>query len=336
VQGNRTTCRRWSAAVLSVAAGVAVLLAPATASAAPSTAAEAARLVAEAGQQLTVLDEQVLAAEVVVAEQQATADAAAAAAAAAHAAVAAFEPQLRALAQTTGTTQSRLAAFLTGASASDVVQQMTTLDLIASHTEGLIGEVSRAQRAAEEAQAAADAASAQAAASLAELERQQAEVQARSAQYQQEFDRLTAAERTVVATALAGPSLEAPATASVVAEVTSDAARTIISAALAQVGKPYATGGTGPGSFDCSGLTQYAYAAAGISLPHSSRAQSTMGTPVSRGELQPGDLVFYYSPVSHVAIYIGNGQIVHARTYGVPLAVTSVDMRGYAGARRIL
>jgi cell wall-associated NlpC family hydrolase len=73
----------------------------------------------------------------------------------------------------------------------------------------------------------------------------------------------------------------------------------------------------------------YAYAAAGIALPHSSRAQSTLGTQVSRSELQAGDLVFFYTPISHVGLYIGNGMMVHARTYGSPVAVTSVDQRGF-------
>ena len=84
------------------------------------------------------------------------------------------------------------------------------------------------------------------------------------------------------------------------------------------------------------GLTQYAYAAAGTSLPHSSRMQATMGSAVSRSELQPGDLIFYYSPVSHVAMYIGNGQMVHASTSGQPVKVVSVDsMGGISAMRRV-
>ena len=82
--------------------------------------------------------------------------------------------------------------------------------------------------------------------------------------------------------------------------------------ALAQVGDAYVYGATGPSAFDCSGLTMMAWAQAGVGLPHSSSAQMGSGTPVSQSQLQPGDLVFYYSPVSHVGIYIGNGQIVHA------------------------
>src|SRR5205085_4376496 len=104
----------------------------------------------------------------------------------------------------------------------------------------------------------------------------------------------------------------------------------------AQVGKPYVWGAAGPGSFDCSGLTQYAYKAAGVSLPHSSSMQSGMGTPVARSALQPGDLVFFYSPVSHVGMYIGNGQMVHASTAGDVVKISSIDAMGYyAGATRI-
>ena len=105
---------------------------------------------------------------------------------------------------------------------------------------------------------------------------------------------------------------------------------------MAQQGKPYVWAADGPGSFDCSGLTQYAYAAAGISLPHSSRMQSQMGQQVSRDQLQPGDLVFFYSPVSHVGIYIGNGQMVHAPTSGDVVKVASVDsMYGFSHGTRI-
>ncbi len=333
---NRTTSRRWTRATLAVTAAVAVLLTPATAGATPGTADEAARLVAETGRQLTALDEQVHEAQVTVtAQQQAAADAAARAAQA-EGVLAGYGPQLAAIAQTAGTSQSRMAAFLTSESAADVVQQMTTLDLIAAHTEGLLAEVSIAQRAAEQARAEADAAAAQATASLAELERQRAEVQTRVDAYEADFARLSAAERAAVTASLAGPSLAPPDAGAVVAAAPSGDVAAVLEAALAQVGDPYVWGGTGPDGFDCSGLTSFAYAAAGVSLPHSSRVQSRMGTAVSRSELLPGDLVFFGSPVYHVGIYVGNGKMVHARTFGQPVAVTSVDMGGYAGARRVL
>ena len=103
---------------------------------------------------------------------------------------------------------------------------------------------------------------------------------------------------------------------------------------MAQRGKSYVWAASGPGSFDCSGQTSYAYRAAGVSLPHSSRMQSQMGQPVARDQLQPGDLVFFYSPVSHVGIYIGNGQMVHAPTSGDVVKVSPI-MSGLSGARRI-
>jgi peptidoglycan DL-endopeptidase CwlO len=104
--------------------------------------------------------------------------------------------------------------------------------------------------------------------------------------------------------------------------------------ALAQVGDAYVYGASGPDAFDCSGLTMMAWAQAGVSLPHSSSAQMGSGTPVSQSQLQPGDLVFYYSPVSHVGIYIGNGQIVHAANPSSGVEVTSLNSMPYSGAVR--
>jgi len=312
-----------------------VLLTPATAGAAPSSADDASRLVAEASKQVAALDEQVHEAQLTVAAQQQAAADAAARASQAEAVLAGYGPQLAAIAQSAGTTQSRMAAFLTSDSAADVVQQMTTLDLIAAHTEGLLAEVSVAQRAAEQTRADADAAAAAATATLAELERQRAEVQTRREQYERDYASLSAAEQATVRTTTAGPALTADVDAVVAAAPSGDVGG-VLAAALAQVGDPYVWGGSGPNGFDCSGLTSYAYAAAGVSLPHSSRAQARMGTAVSRGDLQPGDLVFFGSPVYHVGIYVGGGKMVHARDFHMPVAVTTVDIGDYAGARRIL
>ena len=86
--------------------------------------------------------------------------------------------------------------------------------------------------------------------------------------------------------------------------------------AMAQVGDAYVYGAAGPSAFDCSGLTMMAWAAAGVCLPHSSSAQYGSGPHIAASDLQPGDLVFYYSPISHVGMYIGNGMIVHAANPG--------------------
>jgi cell wall-associated NlpC family hydrolase len=339
VQRTETTTRRWrrAALVLTAALAASVTGSLTAASAAPDSAADASARVEQTGAQLAQVDEQVRQAELVVDQQQKAAADTAAQAAAAQVALDAFGPQMRAIAQSgyTSHRQSRLAAFLTSESASDLVDQLTTLDMIADHVEGVISAAAAAQAQAEAAQTAADQAAAQAQASLAQLQGQQQQLQQQADQYEADFRRLTAAEQARVTTSLAGPSLAAPRADAVVSGAPNEVVATAIRAALAQVGKPYVFGATGPRSFDCSGLTSFAYAAAGISLPHSSAAQSRLGGAVSRSDLRPGDLVYFYSPVSHVGLYIGNGKMVHARTYGQGVAVTSVDMSGYAGARRV-
>jgi peptidoglycan DL-endopeptidase CwlO len=104
--------------------------------------------------------------------------------------------------------------------------------------------------------------------------------------------------------------------------------------AMAQIGKPYVYGAAGPNSFDCSGLTMAAWGAAGVGLPHSSSAQYGSGTHISASQLQPGDLVFYYSPISHVGMYIGNGMIVNAENPSAGIRVTGLYSMPYVGAVR--
>ena len=116
----------------------------------------------------------------------------------------------------------------------------------------------------------------------------------------------------------------------------------VVANAMRYLGSPYSWGATGPNAFDCSGLTSRAYADAGISIPHSSRAQYNLVS--SKGnltrdvsQLVPGDLVFYYSPVSHVGIYIGNGKIVHSPTFGQTVRVDNVNVWGaFVGGGSVL
>ena len=104
--------------------------------------------------------------------------------------------------------------------------------------------------------------------------------------------------------------------------------------AMAQVGKAYVYGAAGPSAFDCSGLTMMAWAQAGVALPHSSSAQYSSGPHIAAGDLRPGDLVFYYSPISHVGMYIGNGMIVNALNPGAGIRVSSLYSMPYVGAVR--
>jgi peptidoglycan DL-endopeptidase CwlO len=95
--------------------------------------------------------------------------------------------------------------------------------------------------------------------------------------------------------------------------------------AEAQVGKSYVFGASGPGAYDCSGLTMRAWQAGGVSLPHQSAEQYSDTQHVSRGDLQPGDLLFFYSPIHHVGIYIGGGEFVHAANPGQGVIVSSLS-----------
>ncbi|WP_326598649.1 C40 family peptidase [Streptomyces sp. NBC_01803] len=104
--------------------------------------------------------------------------------------------------------------------------------------------------------------------------------------------------------------------------------------AYAQLGKPYGWGATGPDAFDCSGLTQAAWRTAGVALPRTSYSQVGAGTRVPRARLAPGDLVFYFSGISHVGIYVGNGQIIHASRPGTPVRLAPVDSMPIAAATR--
>jgi cell wall-associated NlpC family hydrolase len=105
--------------------------------------------------------------------------------------------------------------------------------------------------------------------------------------------------------------------------------------ALSQQGKPYVSGATGPGAYDCSGLTQAAYRAAGISIGRTTWDQVKDGTPVSQSDLRPGDLVFFYSGISHVGIYLGNGNVVHAPHSGAVVEIAPMKWMPFAAARRI-
>ena len=107
-----------------------------------------------------------------------------------------------------------------------------------------------------------------------------------------------------------------------------------VQAALTRVGSPYSWGGSGPNAFDCSGLVMWAFQQAGISLPHSSQALAHGGQAVDMSQIQPGDVVTYYSDASHAAIYIGDGMMVHASTYGTPVRVAPVNNAPIHNVRR--
>ena len=109
----------------------------------------------------------------------------------------------------------------------------------------------------------------------------------------------------------------------------------VVDVAMNYLGSPYRWGGSSPSGFDCSGFTMYVYSQVGISLPHSSSAQYGSGTHVSRSELQPGDLVFFGSPIHHVGMYVGDGNMIESPYTGASVRIRGIDRSDYAGATRI-
>nr|WP_257981169.1 C40 family peptidase [Streptomyces sp. CB02959] len=100
------------------------------------------------------------------------------------------------------------------------------------------------------------------------------------------------------------------------------------------LGKPYAWGATGPAAYDCSGLTLAAWRAGGVALPRTTYTQITSGIRVDWPQLIPGDLVFFYSGISHVGLYIGGGEMIHASHPGTPVQIARIDRMPFAGATR--
>ncbi|WP_327133261.1 NlpC/P60 family protein [Streptomyces sp. NBC_01343] len=148
------------------------------------------------------------------------------------------------------------------------------------------------------------------------------------------LSKLTAEERAAYEAQSGGAApAGAPSTAPPAPVDGSRAARAV-AFAYGAIGKPYVWGATGPGSFDCSGLTQAAWRSAGVSLPRTTYTQINAGQRVSRDQLAPGDLVFFYSGVTHVGLYIGNGQMIHAPRPGSTVRVAPIDSMPWAGASR--
>jgi cell wall-associated NlpC family hydrolase len=350
---SRTADRRPLRRAALVLAAVVGVLVPAVPSSAeePKTAAEAATLVAAKGHELEVVTERFNEAREKLRAQQAAAQKSAKELKKAQAALAKTQKAVRGIARSafTGEGLSTFSAMMTSDSADQFVDRMGVLQMVAGHQNELLDAAAAANVTAAQAKATAEQAAGAAQQTFDTVSAQQAALEDQIADYRALYDTLSAAEKRAAVAAAAhtadrasradrpsgdGGSAPQPAPTSVVAS--SSAAQTAVNTALAQRGKPYVWAAEGPGSYDCSGLMLYAYAAAGINLPHSSAMQAQLGTPVSRSELQPGDLVFFYSPVSHVGMYIGNGQMVHAPTFGDVVKVASIDVMGsYSHAMRI-
>ncbi len=259
---------------------------------------------------------------------------------------------------------SRTAALLASSSTDGYLQTIQSMNLLTQHQSVVALTAGKAIATSNAAADKAKAAMAAAVAKRALIAKRQAELARQVTKYKALLATLTAAERakyynpvpqpsaatvarvvsravTVAAAAPVSPAAAARRTTVTTAAVpatphASHGAGAAIAAARAQLGKPYQYGAGGPGSFDCSGLTSWAWRAAGVSLPHNAAAQRGSGSSVSRGALQPGDLVFFGSPAYHVGIYVGDGMMIHAPTTGDVVKMSPLSyMSDYSGATRV-
>jgi cell wall-associated NlpC family hydrolase len=212
-----------------------------------------------------------------------------------------------------------LAAVLNSEDPASAIDRVQVLELLASHDGDLLDRLALAGKAYDARKGDLAAAEREAAAEVARLDAKKAEVE-RAAARTRELLRQMRARSAASQPSSPSPQPSPPP----VSGGGSGAGAVAVRYAMAQVGKPYCYGGAGPSCYDCSGLTMRAWAQAGVSLPHSSSAQYGVGRHISASELQPGDLIFYYSPISHVSIYIGNGQRVSATHTGDYVKVQSL------------
>lgn len=217
--------------------------------------------------------------------------------------------------------------------AQDALDRSSYVSQMSREKEGTLSAVSKRQREAADRFARAASAKAVAGVQLGalekkrgELEKKTGELERRTQEVRDRVDSLSPAELA------AWRAKDNPITEGLGQLLGSSGA---VDAAMTKVGSPYSWGAAGPDAFDCSGLMYWAYQQLGKSIPRTSQAQLAGGTPVSRDQLQPGDLIGFYEGITHVGMYVGNGMIIHASTYGVPVQVVPIEQGGpYMGAVR--
>jgi peptidoglycan DL-endopeptidase CwlO len=214
-----------------------------------------------------------------------------------------------------------LAAVLNSEDPASAIDRVQVLELLATQDGDLVDRLALAGQAYDGRKRDLAGAERDAAAEVARLDAKKAEVERAAARTRTLLRQLEARN---AASSRPSPPSASPQPSPPPASGGGGGGAAAVRYAMAQVGRPYCYGGAGPSCYDCSGLTMRAWEQAGVSLPHSSSAQYGVGRHISAGELQPGDLIFYYSPISHVSIYIGNGQRVSATHTGDYVRVQSL------------
>jgi cell wall-associated NlpC family hydrolase len=320
----------------------------ATPPSAPTNSAQAMAQLKAFNEQFEEVTEQYNDARILLGKRTAQSKTAAAKATAAAKTVSTFRSRIKQLvaSETRSDPFGTFGAMLSSNSPGDFAAQASVIDIVSSRRSAVLTEATKASAAAAKASSDAKAAQAAAAKLTSDLAAKRTALSKQAGQSKAMFDRLSTSERQTFLDSQSAPATDRASrseprtttppvsSAPPVNVPASGGAATAVAAARSRLGSPYVWAAAGPSTFDCSGLTMYAWAAAGVSLPHSSSLQFSSGTKVSVSALQPGDLVFYGSPIHHVALYVGGGQVIHAPQTGDVVRYASVDMMPIAGAVR--
>lgn len=233
---------------------------------------------------------------------------------------------------------NRLFAVMVSDSPQQLLDQMSALDVISAETARQVEQFKQAtsdartaEQAAEQAADVARTAAEQAKMVSDDLQAKQSELQSQMADVMAAYGALSSDQQAELAGTPLPPGFDLN---KILQNLVPGSGIAALQAGMTQIGKPYVWGATGPDGFDCSGLVVWAYKQVGKTLPRSSQAQAQGGTPVDQKDLQPGDVVLFYPDASHVGLYAGNGNVLHASTFGVPVKVQSMASFPFYGARR--
>ncbi|MGW1749830.1 NlpC/P60 family protein [Streptomyces sp. NPDC002092] len=235
----------------------------------------------------------------------------------------------------TGSIDSSLQLFLSS-NPNDYLDKASTADQLSAQQVDALKKIQEKQRELAQERAEASDKLKDLASTRTELGNKKKDIQGKLAEAQKLLNSLTAAERASLAAADARASRSASERVDLGnATAASARAQAAFDAAKTQLGKPYVYGATGTASYDCSGLTSWAYGQAGVSIPRTSQAQANAGTRIySESQLQVGDLVLFYGDLHHVGLYAGNGMVLHAPRTGTVVRYESIsDMPFQFGVR---
>ncbi len=217
-----------------------------------------------------------------------------------------------------GARLTNLSAFLTSTSQQDFLERMQAMNIIASDQNAAVSRMNATLNAARKARTDATTAASAAQKFAADVSTRKVAMDQQVTVARNKYQSLSAPQKQTLAAP--GPAVNV--------QVPAGAAGAALSFALSQQGKPYVFGSNGPGSWDCSSLTQASYRAAGVTIPRVTYDQAKIGRGVSRSEVAPGDLIIYYSGQSHVAMAVDGTRAVHASTEGVPVKIANIDSIG--------